>query len=73
MTRNEIIELAADIGLDPKPGYEFACTVSDLETLATRITALVKEDAAQAVERLGMAGYGTLAIAAMLRQGTENE
>lgn len=67
MTRNEIIELAADIGLDPKPGYEFACTVSDLETLAARIM----DHAAGAVERLGMDGYGTLAIAAMLRQRAE--
>lgn len=68
MTRNEIIELAADIGLDPKPGYEFACTVSDLETFAARITALVREDAAQVVEQAGIDGYGTLAAALLVRE-----
>ena len=61
MTREDIIRMAQEAGLA-------GLSVDHLERFAKRVAAAEREACARKVEKLGMEGYGTLAIAGMIRE-----
>jgi len=51
----------------------FERTVADLRVFAETITKADRENIAELIERMGIEGYGTLAIAAAVRKGSIND
>ena len=68
MSKQDMIRMAREAGweyADDDRGFE------PLWRFATLVATVERERAALKVEELGMVGYGTLAIAAAIRQGDQ--
>jgi hypothetical protein len=69
MTKDEIVRLWMKANRWDIAGYEN--TIKDLELYSELVIAAEREANALLVETKGAEGYGTLAIAAMIRKGGE--
>ena len=69
MTKDEVVRLYMLANRWDIKGLE--STIADLQRFAAVAIAAEREANALLVERRGAEGYGTLAIAAMIRKGTE--
>lgn len=69
MTKDEIVRLWMKANRWDITGYEN--TIKDLELYSELVIAAEREANALLVEAKGVEGYGTLAIAAMIRKGGE--
>jgi hypothetical protein len=69
MTKDEIVRLWMKANRWDITGYEN--TIKDLELYSELVIAAEREANALLVETKGTEGYGTLAIAAMIRKGEE--
>lgn len=74
MTREDVIRMAREAGGGDMQPYDYGAKpdrmilfYDELVSLAYKIVAAEREACAKLVEQAGIDGYGTLAIAAMIR------
>ena len=67
MTRDDIIRMAREAGIDWHQHWDIGADTNRLERFAELVAAAERKACAKLVEQMGIEGYGTLAIAAAIR------